>query len=705
MSAPRSATDRRRFLQAVGLLGFVGTPTYRQEEPTPVSSPQIIDEPGRYVLTGNLLQEQDGVPCIEIVADDVVLDGQGFTVDTSDEAPAVLITANNVTVENFNEPDGEPAIHLRGANNCVIKNNTIGDLEDAILLQDSDENQIQGNRIDGPDFDCIQLSNSNRNEVQDNYIDGEYGVVLGNSDGNRVLNNILHYNEVGIRVNNSQENLIQRNDVQGPLGFGITLYSSQDNTLIENDVTGGPSGIGADFHGFSIRNSPNNELRRNFARDHERTGFEIRNSDGCRLIENWARLNSVGINLVDSDDCELVQNVACDNGGEQIRVDSNSTGTVSRENSESCGPGRILEVVPFDEACTYRVSVTGSIEPASVRGREPNPDDEIDGNTVRGRLAPNSDGDAFRFTGEVEELVIIDGDCRFFVDGSETDAPHLDHTLEVVPTGESARYRVRVSGSLAPASINDREPNPDDEIDGGTVTGQISPNSDGDAYRFSGEVLEIEILEGDCRFLVDGEERGETGDGGLDHTLEVVPVGEDATYRVEVTGDLVGASINGREPNPDDVIEDGTVTGQISAGSDGDAFRFGGEIVEIAILEGDCEFLVDGDERAPDVVLDDGDSGAEEHVLEVVPDDEEDAEYRVKVTGEIEGTEFNDREPNPDDEIGDDTVYGFVSAGSDGDAYRFTGEIADLEIVDGVCRFLVDGDEVSPGQYAIRPAQ
>ena len=100
-----------------GLPGFAapgGSGGIAPEGPHEVSACTTIDDPGRYVLTTDLESETDA--CLEVVADDVVLDGGGHVIvgDLVQGSTAIAVgslgegtgpvrnvTVRNVTVENW----------------------------------------------------------------------------------------------------------------------------------------------------------------------------------------------------------------------------------------------------------------------------------------------------------------------------------------------------------------------------------------------------------------------------------------------------------------------------------------------------------------------------------------------------------------------------------------------------------------------------
>ncbi|MEM2023100.1 MAG: hypothetical protein QXI31_05420, partial [Archaeoglobaceae archaeon] len=85
-----------------------------------------ITESGNYRLNqsiSGLLSSKDY--CIRISANDVVLDGQGFSMTGSGSGKGILVQANNVTVTNVNVSGYDYGIYFDSLNNSTIANSHI----------------------------------------------------------------------------------------------------------------------------------------------------------------------------------------------------------------------------------------------------------------------------------------------------------------------------------------------------------------------------------------------------------------------------------------------------------------------------------------------------------------------------------------------------------------------------------------------------
>ena len=161
----------------------------------------------------------------------------------------------------------------------------------------------------------------------------------------------------------------------------------------------------------------------------------------------------------------------------------------------------------------------------------------------------------------------------------EAATEELDRTLtfDGTDTGQTD-YEVAVSGEIEDDPDNGSFDD-DDSIEGSIATGSVDDDIDG--YRFSGEVVGIEV-DGDAAILVDGEE--------VEPDSLILPnyVVFDAdssqtetTYDVEVSGDFVNDPLLGPLEDSDGL--DGSTAAGTVTGDDRDGFRFSGDLVSLRL--------------------------------------------------------------------------------------------------------------------------
>ena len=131
-------------------------------------------------------------------------------------------------------------ISLRQAVQNRVLESTIEAAEGvAILLSQSAENTLAYNRIVRSGETGIRMDNSDRNLVMGNeFVGNAVGIQADQADGNRVLRNtVTDSGVVGLLLTNGQENRLLDNRIQGGV-FGVALAESDANTLLRNQIDG-----------------------------------------------------------------------------------------------------------------------------------------------------------------------------------------------------------------------------------------------------------------------------------------------------------------------------------------------------------------------------------------------------------------------------------------------------------------------------------
>jgi hypothetical protein len=282
------------------------------------------------------------------------------------------------------------------------------------------------------------------------------------------------------------------------------------------------------------------------------------------------------------------------------RVDPAALGT-ERHALRVTKRGAAVGRVDFEVSASGDVSAGGDFEST----------DEIDGQTARGRIGPESGTDTVLFTGEITSFD-LDGDATVYLDGRRvspdelgTDWRRLRVTKGGMPDGR-VTFEAVVTGRLRGA--DDFEST--DEIDGQTARGRIGPESGTDTVLFTGDLVDVRV-DGPAAAFLDGERIDPTSDGESDgsesedgdsdgeddasgaeaHTLSITKAGAEdgrADYRVTVDGSLT--------PNDDfeDSIEGATASGRVGPKSGTDSVTFTGAILSFS-LEGPAVVRLDGE--------------------------------------------------------------------------------------------------------------
>lgn len=263
-----------------------GTDVSVAQQPREISSCTTISQSGEYVLTRDVGRNADQT-CIAIEANNVVLDGAGYTV-RGDGTNGVLVTADRVTVRNLTAEGWLYGVRFFEAEQGIVTNVTATNNRIGISVFDSENVEVRINDATG-----------NENN----------GLALVRSDSNAVRNNMIRDNgQIGLVVTDGDDNSLTDNVVTGNALIGIHIAYSDENALANNAINATTYGVG-----IQLSAANGNELTRNV------------------VLDNSAS----GIVLVNSDDNDVQENTVCRNGGYVVETPA-STGNVIENNRDEC---------------------------------------------------------------------------------------------------------------------------------------------------------------------------------------------------------------------------------------------------------------------------------------------------------------------------------------------------------------------------------
>jgi parallel beta-helix repeat protein len=234
-----------------------------------------ITTPGAYTLASDLTGVQPGsclfwryCPCIDIQANDVILDCEGHNLnyDDSNYTIGIISYHNNVTINNCTMSNYEQGLFTFNVTNFVIANTTANDNKIGIFITNSSNNN---------------LTNDTANDNSDS------GIVLRDN----VANNIL----IGNNASNNNNN-------------GFYLRVGHDNTFVNNTFN-------ENNYGINIDDSPgtNNNFTSNTANSNN-YGTYIQSSYNDYFTNNIFNNNNVdGICLITSNNFTFTNNTAENN--------------------------------------------------------------------------------------------------------------------------------------------------------------------------------------------------------------------------------------------------------------------------------------------------------------------------------------------------------------------------------------------------------
>jgi len=182
-----------------------------------ISSCTNINSPGTYDLTTNIMDSSADC-CINITSSNIVLDGQGHTIDGIDKVSSYGIYVYN------------PSISLT---NVIIKNLVIRDWYYGIRYEDSNNGRLENTNVS---------SGSN----------GVYAYKFGN---NTIANNNISYASMGLYITGSPGNNTVINNLISDNSYGINIFISQNNTFTNNTMRSNNIGIEIGSHYNTFTNN------------------------------------------------------------------------------------------------------------------------------------------------------------------------------------------------------------------------------------------------------------------------------------------------------------------------------------------------------------------------------------------------------------------------------------------------------------------
>lgn len=203
----------------------------------------------------------------------------------------------------------------RASNNNIVNGNTVYQNVDGILVDESDGNTLQANKVS---------NNDNGIHVK--------GAVIDPAAGNKILGNTVEGSKAatgaGVYLDtHADSNEVRDNTITGSLGYGIYVKLSGGNQLTGNTISGGYRGIG--IAGAAEGGTPTPPLQLAGSRNVLAGNNITANSDSGVRIEGGVA-NGVGVDPATG--TVLTPNQITSNLGGGITIKSTSAGYPSTDN-------------------------------------------------------------------------------------------------------------------------------------------------------------------------------------------------------------------------------------------------------------------------------------------------------------------------------------------------------------------------------------
>lgn len=179
--------------------------------------------------------------------------------------------------------------------------------------------------------------------------------------------------------------------------------------------------------------------------------------------------------------------------------------TTHRATSRSASARRnYILLKALTDGARVRIRVNGEISNDRFAGA---PETRRDSDVAISCIDEKGELDSFRFTGDILEFEILDGDVTVVLNDEEVDPVTLDLPNEIglEALTDEAKVKIQVSGKISA----DRFAGDVEVIcDGHVVIGRIHEEDGPNRFRFSGDVVEFKVMRGDVRvkFTVAGRD-------------------------------------------------------------------------------------------------------------------------------------------------------------------------------------------------------
>ncbi len=231
---------------------------------------------GNYALINNVSSTGN---CFGILVNDVVFDGNGFTVDGDDvytnssDLGIATFKVRNITVKNFRVSDFTWGIMFVETNDSLIVNSTAySAVEGGITLMNrSTRTLIINNTVYGNTHGVtLWLSSTNNDVVNNTAYNNNGGIDALSASGNRITNNLVYSNYVdGLQSSGSNgvgNNFTGNKVTNNP--EGLRIVNSQLNVFSDNILNSNTNSISIKYTYISSNNNNFNNLWINGSKGH-----------------------------------------------------------------------------------------------------------------------------------------------------------------------------------------------------------------------------------------------------------------------------------------------------------------------------------------------------------------------------------------------------------------------------------------------------
>jgi len=349
-----------------------------------------VNSPGSYEVTGDVDKSLTGY-CFTVTGDDVVIDGNGNTINatTTDPSGAITVsnvggTVTNVSISNLTITNFETGVSVDDAEDVELVNVGTVSTGTSVSVEDSEDVTVEGSTVTDADVG-VDVESSNDvtvrksslsstpfelpdfdDPIDDPPFDDPFdppGVL--SKDGSSVETQSSHDTEIGIRLNETQGVVVENNTVsdfreQGVLvsvktpstgsneiidnqvinnSQGVVVSMTADTTspnqVLDNEVTA--NGLGIGIAGFTVAPTPRNEISGNELTDNQ-NGISVLSQEEDIIDNKVTNSTEVGIRVI-GENVDTSENTVTESGIAGIQAQGGSlnilTDNIVEDNGEA----------------------------------------------------------------------------------------------------------------------------------------------------------------------------------------------------------------------------------------------------------------------------------------------------------------------------------------------------------------------------------
>lgn len=198
---------------------------------------------------------------------------------------------NNTIVKNrvFNISNYGIYLYISSENNVITSNFVFNNSQYGVYIYKSSNSTISNNTIENNHLSGLQLYNSHNSTIFGNtFSNNSNGLLLIFSNNDTIAKNKIIYNDCGLSLSNSLDNVILWNNISSNTFDGIRLETKSNNTLISSNVVAenGKNGI------LITDTSKDNKVINNEIKYNLNSGIHIYESNSTVIIGNIILNNS-----------------------------------------------------------------------------------------------------------------------------------------------------------------------------------------------------------------------------------------------------------------------------------------------------------------------------------------------------------------------------------------------------------------------------